>query len=91
MGRVEKFKEIRLLRRKYIFSFLLIVVVFVAGICFTDYSINSLMKNENRLSIVTYSLKNNSNIEISILNNKFYFDISYLKRDLGKLKTLVGY
>lgn len=89
MNRLEKFREIRRFRRKYISSFFLFFVLLVAGICIVDYSGNYLMQDERRITIA--SVKNNrTNLEINLLNYKFYLNITYINRDIERIREAIN-
>ena len=80
MGRAERFKSIRIYRRKFISSFFLFFLLMIAGICIADYSINFLIKNSKEVEII--SLKNSGTyLEISLMNRKFLLDMTYINRD----------
>jgi predicted small integral membrane protein len=89
MNRLERFRDMRRIRRKYAVSFFLCCLLLFSGICVADVSVNSLMKSENRIDIISFS-STGSFMEISLLNHKFYINISYVKRDYLKLKDMVN-
>lgn len=84
--RVEKFKQLKNKRKKYIFSFILFVFLLVGGICCTDYSISSLMYNKNNIQIFSFSKLDNYIIEIDFFDKKLYFTSFYIERDYQNLK-----
>lgn len=90
MNRLEHFKEARKSRRKYVLSVSLLLIMVVTGFCIIDYSINSLMKNEKRISLVSYQYINEDRIEVNVLNNKFLVNISYIRRDFEKIRNMFG-
>lgn len=88
MGRVEKFKELRNLRNKYLFSVFLFLLLLTAGICTADYSINGLMGGQRGLDIIVFK-NNNSYLEIKFMNQKIYLNTQYVSRDLDRLRQEV--
>jgi hypothetical protein len=89
MSRVEKYKQQRNLRHKYMLSILLFFSLLTAGICTADYSINSLLGDESRVNVI--ELKNNGTyLEFAVMNQKLYINTKYINRDLDKLKQGVS-
>lgn len=89
MGRLERFREARIQRKRYILSAVLIAVLFLSGVCIADYSVNSLLKNEKRIDILTMQKINNYYFEINFLNQKLFINTTYIKRDFENFKGLV--
>lgn len=88
MNRVERFRQLRKSRRKYILVVILFIMLVISGICIVDYSINSLMYDNNQIEVLSFRNSDNC-FEISILKNKFYVNTTYMKRDYEKLKGLI--
>lgn len=89
MSRVEKFKEIRSLRKKYASIFVLFTLLMVVGVCVADYSVNNLMQNRKQIEILSLKSLKDSFIEINFMNQKWYINTSYISRDYKKLKSTV--
>ncbi|MGI6777466.1 MAG: hypothetical protein ACOX7R_05440 [Acetivibrionales bacterium] len=84
MNRVEKFRNIRREKRKYMFILLLCILLLTSGLCAADYSVNSLMKNDNGIRLITFEY-NGSYAKLSLLNSSIYINTSYISRDLGRI------
>jgi ABC-type antimicrobial peptide transport system permease subunit len=89
MSRVEKFKQIRQLRKKYVLSFLLFFLLITGGLCITDYFVNNLMQDKKCIEIISFKNIKDSQIEISFMNQKVYINMTYVKRDYQRLKNAV--
>jgi hypothetical protein len=89
MSRVERFKEIRDRRRKYILSVSFVLIIMILGICTVDYSVNTILLDEKRLSLVTYQTLGEDELQISILNNKIPVNTTFIKRDFQRLKNIL--
>lgn len=89
MGRLERFKEIRVTRRRYILSILIFLMLMIPGICISDYSINSILRNEKRIEVVGVRNINNSYIELDLLKRKYYINIKYLFRDYENVRKRI--
>lgn len=85
MNRVEKFRKIRIQRRKYFSSFFLFLVILWAGAFVADYSGGMLMGNETRSGIVAFT-NTGSYLEISVLNEKVFINTERLSKDLSNMK-----
>lgn len=67
---------------------MLFVLILVTGSCIADYSVNSLMRSEECVSLL--SLRNKgSYYEISFLNKRFYFNTEYIERDLKRIREIL--
>lgn len=84
--RLEKFREARRSRRRYLCAFLLFFLLVMLGVCIADFSINNMMKNQSGIELVHFQKINESFLEISLLDKKFYIDTSYVNRDFQNLK-----
>ena len=85
MGRVEKFKQLRTLRHKYIISVLIFITLLIAGICTADYSINNLIGIDQGLRIFNV-INNDNRVEVVFMNQKMEFNLGYINNDLEKLR-----
>jgi len=88
MSRLERFREARKYRRKIFSSIFLFFLVLITGICIVDYTTNSLLKNENCISIF-YIQSGDSYVEITFMNNKFRLDTTYIERDRQKIREFL--
>ncbi len=89
MGRVEKYKQLRNLRQRYVISVVIFVVLLTAGIGTADYSVNSLIGTGRGIRILNVS-SNNNKLEIDFMNQKFQFDLEYVNNDLEKLRQFLA-
>ncbi len=87
MNRVERLKEKKTHKRKYVCLAILFFSVVFTGICTADYSINSLMNNQKCIKIFTYRNYGESSFEISVMNKKVHFNTKYIERDINKIKS----
>ena len=85
MSRVEKFKQKRNLRQKYVSAALLFFFLLTAGILSVDYSINYLMSGRQGIALAILNNKTTS-LEITFMNQKFYVNTQYINRDLNRVK-----
>jgi hypothetical protein len=89
MGRLDKYKQIRNIKQKYLFSAFLFLLLLVTGICIVDNSTNSLMGEGSSISI--FAVKNHSSyMEIIFMNQKLYVNTQYINRDMNRLKEKVS-
>jgi len=85
LGRLEKFKQKRNLRRKYFLAALLFFLLLTAGLLSVDYSTNFLINGQHGIAMVAFSNKE-ANLEVAFMNKKLYINTQYINRDLKKLK-----
>ena len=85
MNRLERFRQERIRKRKYTLVLLLCLALLVLGIGTADYAVNSIMKNDNSIGIISVR-RTESYIEFSFLNRKLYLNTSYIKEDLRNLR-----
>ena len=86
MGRMEKFKQKRNLRKKYVSAALLFFFMSTAGIFSVDYTTNYLMTGRQCISFVTMNSRE-TYLEIVLMNQRLYVNTQYINRDLNRLKT----
>lgn len=86
MSRVERFKQARRAKKRYAITFVAFIIFMLGGICAADYSINSLMRNDNRIEVVRVEKSEDSRMTIHYLNREFQMDFRYVKRDWGRLQ-----
>lgn len=85
MSRVEKFKQKRNLRHKYVSAVLLFFLMLTAGILSVDYSTNYLVSGRHGIALIALNNKAAS-LEIVFMNQKLYVNTQYINSDLKKLK-----
>lgn len=85
MNRLEKFKEIRRYRRKIAASFFLSASLLLTGTFITDRSVNSLVRDVEGIEIISI-INSGSYIELSFMNQKLYFNTTYLNRDYSRVR-----
>jgi hypothetical protein len=83
---VEKFKQKRNLRQKYVAAALLFFFLLTAGIISVDYSTNYLLTGNQCMAFAAVNSKASS-LEIVFMNRKIYINTQYIKRDMKKLKN----
>jgi len=89
MGRVERFRAARQLKRKYILAFLAFMLLVVLGICAADYSVNNLIKSEKHVGIFSVANVEDSYIECSFMGHKIFINTKFIKRDYQDLKKKI--
>ena len=87
MNRVQRLKETKSNKRRFVGLAILFFSVILVGVSVVDYSFNSLMKNEKRLEIISYKSHSDSLLEVSIMNKKIYMNTKYIEKDFQKLKS----
>jgi len=93
-SRLEKYRQIRRLKRKYAFSVILFLSLLLSGILAADTSVNRLIKNEKEIGIVSVNPVENDHgpcYEIRIMNRSIVLDLTYLNRDIQRIKQLFGW
>lgn len=86
MGRVEKFKEVRMTKVKFVASILLFVVILSVGIMAVDYSLNSIVTNNSTINVLKIVKVAENKLEIDFANKKYSLNTTYINRDLNRLK-----
>ncbi len=89
MNRVEKFKELRMRRRRSFLCIVLFVFIILAGFATVDYSLNSIMNNDKRIRMISFTRINNSCINIGIMNINMNIDLGIINKSCDKLKKLL--
>jgi len=89
MNRVEKFKELRMRRRRSFLCIVLFVFIILAGFTTVDYSLNSIMNNEKRISVISFKRINDSCISIGIMNMNMKIDLGIVNKSCDKIKKLL--
>ncbi|MCX7842677.1 MAG: hypothetical protein N2489_06345 [Clostridia bacterium] len=86
MGRLEKFKQERRNRRIVGLSLLLFFILVISGILVADYSVNTLMRNEKHINIVSFERVGESLIHIKFMDAGIYINTTYIRRDYQRLR-----
>lgn len=84
-NRTEKYRQVRLLKRKCRLVFLLSLILLVLGVCAADYSVNTLVKNDKRISFISFSRQGNY-YRASFLNMSFYIDTRKVVSDFTVIR-----
>ncbi|AUS95924.1 hypothetical protein CDQ84_07610 [Clostridium thermosuccinogenes] len=90
MGRVERFREIRISRRKFRLSFLFFFLLVITGLCVVDYSVNSIMKNEYSVEFVSLEREGSSLYSLNIFDHKIYINTEYVEKDFRRIKSAIN-
>lgn len=83
MGRVEKFRQKRNLRHKYLFGTIFLSILLTAGILSVDCSSNYLLKGRSGIALAVLNNRD-SYLEIVLMNQKFYVNTQYINRDIER-------
>ncbi|HEY9059479.1 MAG TPA: hypothetical protein VIO64_03095 [Pseudobacteroides sp.] len=89
MNRVEKFKELRMRRRRSFLCVVLFVFIILGGFATVDYSLNSIMNNEKKIRMISFTRLKDSCINIAIMNMNMKIDLKIFDKSLNKLKKLL--
>ncbi|HEX3030090.1 MAG TPA: hypothetical protein VHT34_12490 [Clostridia bacterium] len=88
MNRVDVFRQKRQFRRKIKIVVITFLLFILAGIVIADYSVNSLMKDENRIEMVTMDNKKDYYV-FDLLGKKIYIKLTHIKNDCEKVKDMI--
>lgn len=89
MSRLEKYKEIRQIRRKYFISVSLVLLLLISGLTLADNSLNYLMTGERRPGVFSINQKDDLYLEVRCFGYKFDINTFYIKRDYQNLKNSI--
>jgi uncharacterized membrane protein YcjF (UPF0283 family) len=89
MNRVEKFKELRMRKRRSFLCIVLFVFIILTGFATVDYSLNSIMNNEKKIRMISFTRLNDSSINIGIMNLNIKLDLKLIDKSCNKLKKLL--
>jgi hypothetical protein len=89
MGRVEEFRQARQFRKKLLLALFLFLVMMIVGLCVSDYSINTLLKNSKRVELVKIENKGSTVYELSFLKRKLLIDTVYMRKDWKRLMEFI--
>ncbi len=89
MSRLEKYKGIRQIRRKYILSVSLVLVLLISGLSLADSSVNYLMTGEKQPGVFSIHQKDELHLEVRCFGYKFDINTFYIKRDYQNLKNSI--
>ncbi len=85
-SRVERYRQARLMKRRFRLVILLSFFILVAGVCVVDYSVNALVRNERKISVISFSKYDEHRYTASFFNKTFLIDTGKISRDLSGLK-----
>ncbi|HHX18735.1 MAG TPA: hypothetical protein GX727_07735 [Clostridium sp.] len=84
MKRLEKYRAIRIARKKSLFMLLMCFVVISAGVLTVDYSLNALMNGENGIKLFAIEKIEDEYYQFKIFNKSLYLNTDYVKEDFNK-------
>ena len=70
-------------------TLLLVFFLLTSGMLIADYSVNVLLKNENKIGFIEINNLGNYSYEVNLVGNIFYVDARYLTRDFNELKSIL--
>ncbi len=85
MNRVQKFREIRHFRIKLIIIFSFFILTLFVGIGAVDYSMSSLLSDEQRIHIFSIRPYGMEYCKISFFDNSLYINTEYISRDYKRM------
>ena len=86
MNRLEKFKQRRCLRQKYLSAALISFFLLTAGFMLADYATNTLMTGHQGIEFISVENKQ-TYLEIILMNQKIYINTQYINRDAERFKN----
>ncbi len=87
MNRLDKFRQERYFKRKCRMMVLLFLLLVVAGIGISDYSVNSLMNGRKAIEVVSFERKDSSYLALNFAGYRFYINTGHINRDINKFKN----
>ncbi len=85
MGRVEKFRQIRTLRQKYILAAFVFITLLAVGFYTADHSVSNLIGVDQGLKIF-HVVNNDNRVQVVFMNQRIELDLEYVSHDLEKVK-----
>lgn len=86
MGRVDSFREVRLVKLKIFLAMLLFTVLLVSGIIAADFSINCVVSDTPKVEIIKVAEASSNLYTIDFANREYKLNTYYLSRDIQRLK-----
>lgn len=86
MNRLEKFKQRRCLRKKYLSAAFVFFFILTAGLMSADYATNALMTGHQGIEFISFENRQ-TYLEIVLMNQKIYINTRYINRDTERLKN----
>ncbi|MDQ2087536.1 hypothetical protein RBH29_13975 [Herbivorax sp. ANBcel31] len=83
MKRLEKYRTIRVERKRCIFISIICFVIICTGILIVDYSLNGLMNNEDSINLLGIKKIEGGYYHITMFNKNLYFNTDYIQEDLN--------
>ncbi|MDP4091871.1 MAG: hypothetical protein Q8920_00750 [Bacillota bacterium] len=85
MSRLEKYKEKRKRKRRYIISLIFVLTLFITGIFVADYSVNYMISGEKKTGVFNVQSRDGTHTDIIIFDRKLTLNTYYLQRDYKNL------
>lgn len=92
-SRLEKYRQIRKIKRMYAISVILFLGLLLSGVLAADTSINRLIKNEKGIGIISVNpVEKDQGLryEIRIMNRSITLDLTYISRDIQRIRQHFG-
>jgi hypothetical protein len=89
MNRVEEFKILRKHKRKCIFILIFFLTIIITGILVSDFSINGIIKNENKVELLKFENGKDTTIKLNVLNKVFDLHYGGVVNDFDEIKSKV--
>ncbi|GAE88779.1 hypothetical protein [Acetivibrio straminisolvens] len=86
MNRLEKFRYIRSVRRRYKLAIILSFLILFSGIIVADSSMNNLMNRKSGLGMICITPYGDNHYYVKFLNEDIYINVKYIKEDIKRLK-----
>ncbi|HPD00655.1 MAG TPA: hypothetical protein PLA01_04810 [Acetivibrio sp.] len=86
MSRLERYRKIRIMRRKCTFVCMLSFFIMFSGILAVDKSINEIMNREKGVNIVSIKPYKNDYYYIKVFNKYFLVNTKPVKDDIDRFK-----
>jgi hypothetical protein len=86
MSRLERYRRIRIMRRKFTFVCMLSFFITLSGILVVDKSINEIMNREKGLNIVSIKPYKDDYYYIKVFNKNFLVNTKPVKNDIDRFK-----
>ncbi len=88
MNRVDRFRQARQIRNRYLLSAVIFFTILAPGIYIVDNSVKAMIGDDSVPALV--SVENYQNyIEIGVMNQKIYINTEYITRDLKHLYFII--
>lgn len=85
MNRVERFRQRRILIKKYITAAAVCLFLLTAGILAVDRATNQLVSGGQGIALAAFD-NSASSLKITLMNSKIYLNTRYINRDIERLR-----